>query len=385
MSHASHNGATGIHEQTKQLTDLLLQGRQTEIYPASLAQQRLWFLDQLQGSSAAYNVHVGWWLTGPLDMNALQSSLQEIVNRHDSLRTAFRFEGGKLLQVVAQNYAVSLPVIDVMYASNYGEVYEVAKREVGSPFDLGQAPLFRARVLRYRAEEHVFLCTMHHIVTDSWSMQIFAKELVTLYGAFSSGKPPRLAELPIRYGDYSEWQLEWFGTEKVQQELTYWINRLEHAPAVLELPKDRPRPAEQTFEGASHTAPISGEVVEGVKTIAARYQATPFMLLLAAFKVLLYRYSGQPDVLVGVPVAGRSQMETEGLIGFFVNTLVLRDDLSGNPRFFNLVAQVRETTLGAFANADVPFEKVVETLQPERNLSCNPVFQVMFAAMKSAV
>jgi thioesterase domain-containing protein len=381
----SHSSPTGIAEQKKLLAELMLQGRQTETYAASLAQRRLWFLDQLQGSSAAYNVHVGLWLEGPLDVAALRASVQEIVNRHDSLRTAFRLEGGELLQVVLREYTVNLPVMDVTFASNYAEAYEIAKREVESPFDLSRAPLFRARLLRYRAEEHIFLCTMHHVVTDAWSMQIFAKELFALYEAFSSGKPSPLRELPIGYGDYSEWQLEWLGTEKLQQELTYWRNRLARAPAFLELPTDKPRPAEQTSAGASQYVPISSDIIAGIKVVAARYRATPFMLLLAAFKVLLFRYSGQHDVLVGVPVAGRSQVETEKLIGFFVNTLAMRDDLSGNPRFSDLIAQVRETTLGAYANAEVPFEKVVEIVQPERNLSYNPIFQVMFATIKSAV
>jgi thioesterase domain-containing protein len=212
-----------------------------------------------------------------------------------------------------------------------------------------------------------------------------ARELSAVYGAFSTARPSPLPDLPIGYGDYSEWQRQWFGTEQVHQQLTYWKTRLENAPPFLELPKDNPRPPEQTFKGASQTVQLSEEIVSTIKKLAPRWQATPFMLLLAAFKVLLYRYSGQPDLLVGVPAAGRNRVETEGVIGFFVNTLVLRDDLSGNPVFTDLLAQVRETTLGAFANAEVPFEKVVEILQPERTLSYNPIFQVMFSVIKAAV
>src|SRR6202171_4580371 len=356
--------ATAIAEQKKLLADLLMQANRTETYPASLTQQRLWFLDQLQGRNSAYNVYLGLWLRGPLDLNSLQSSLQEIVNRHDSFRTEFRLEGEELLQVVTQNCTANLSVTDVTNASDpYGETYRLASQEVDQPFDLSEAPLFRARVFRVTAEDHVFLCTMHHVVTDAWSMQIFAKELMVLYEALSKGRPVALPELPIRYGDYSEWQREWFGTEALQQQLAYWKKKLENAPKVLELPKDGPRPLEQTVEGASQTVPLSGDLVARINTVAARYQATPFMLLLAAFKVLLYRYSRQPDVLVGVPVAGRNRVETEGLIGFFVNTLVLRDDLSNNPKFADVLTQVRETTLGAFANADVPFETIVEALQ----------------------
>ncbi len=379
-----------VAQQKRLLVELLLQSNQTEIqtevYPASLAQQRLWFLDQLGPKSAAYNVHFGLWLRGPLDMLALQSSLQELTNRHASLRTVFRLEGGELVQVVADRLAVRLPITDLTRSANPdGEHYPLAKAEVERSFDLSKGPLFRARVLRVTNTDHVLLCTMHHIVTDSWSVQIMAKELSALYGAFCTQRPSPLPELPITYGDYSEWQRKWFKTAKVQQQLNFWKDELEEAPAVLELRMQRPRSSEQTFEGASQEIPLGDEITSGIKALAVRLQATPFMLLLAAFKILLYRASGQPDLSVGAPVAGRNSVETEGLVGFFVNTLVLRDDLSGNPSFPDLVGQVRETTLRAFANADVPFEKVVEFLQPERNLSYNPIFQVMFSVIKAAV
>ena len=380
----------GVAQQKRLLVELLLQSNQTEIqteiYPASLAQQRLWFLDQLGPKSAAYNVHFGLWLQGPLDMRALQLSLQELTNRHASLRTVFRLERGELVQVVANRLAVRLPTMDLTRSANPdGEHYQLAKAEVEKSFDLSKGPLFRARVLRVTGTDHVLLCTMHHIVTDSWSVQIMVKELSALYGAFCAQRPSPLPELPISYGDYSEWQRKWFKTAKVQQQLKFWKDELEDAPAVLELRTQRPRSSEQTFEGASQTVPLSDEIISGIKALAVRLQATPFMLLLAAFKILLYRASGQPDLLVGVPVAGRNSVETEGLVGFFVNTLVLRDDLFFNPTFPDLVAQIRETTLRAFANSDVPFEKVVEFLQPERNLSYNPIFQVMFSVIKAAV
>jgi len=380
----------GVAQQKRLLVELLLQSNQTEtqteVYPASLAQQRLWFLDQLGPKSAAYNVQFGFSLHGPLDMSALQSSLQELTNRHASLRTIFRLEGGELVQVVADRLSVSLPVTDITSSADPdSEHYPLAQAEVEKSFDLGKGPLFRARVIRVTGTDHVLLCTMHHIVTDSWSMQIMAKELSALYGAFSAQRPSPLPELPISYGDYSEWQRKWFKTAKVQQQLKFWKDELEDAPAVLELRTQRPRSSEQTFEGASQEIPLGDEITSGIKALAVRLQATPFMLLLAVFKILLYRASGQPDLSVGVPVAGRNSVETEGLVGFFVNTLVLRDNLSGNPSFPDLVGQVRETTLRAFANADVPFEKVVEFLQPERNLSYNPIFQVMFSVIKAAV
>ena len=379
-----------IARQKRLLVELLLQSSrieiQTEIYPASLAQQRLWFLDQLGPKSSAYNVQFGFWLHGPLDMHALQSSLQELTNRHASLRTFFRLERGELVQVVADRLAVRLPITDISRSANPdGEHYQLAKAEVEKSFNLSKGPLFRARIIRVTGNDHVLLCTMHHIVTDSWSMQIMAKELSALYGAFSAQRPSPLSELPITYGDYSEWQRKWFKTAKVQQQLKFWKDELEDAPPVLELRSQRPRPSEQTFEGASQEIPLGDEITSGIKALAVRLQATPFMLLLAAFKILLYRASGQPDLSLGVPIAGRNSVETEGLVGFFVNTLVLRDNLSGNPSFPDLVGQVRETTLRAFTNADVPFEKVVEFLQPERNLSYNPIFQVMFSVIRAAV
>lgn len=226
---------------------------------------------------------------------------------------------------------------------------------------------------------------MHHTITDAWSMQLFTRELADLYEALSDGKTPALPELTIQYGDYSEWQGHLLETEIAHKQLLYWKEALEGAPAVLELSQDNPRPAEQTLQGASHDFAVPSEIIARVASLAKQHKVTPFMFLLAVFKVLLYRYSGEPDVLVGVPVAGRTLVETEALIGFFVETLVLRDDLSGNPRFVDLLARVRETTLSALANPDIPFEKVVEELQPERNLSCNPVFQIMFSVIKSAI
>lgn len=367
------------------LADLLLQASPT-VYAASLAQQRLWFLHQLQGRSSAYNVHLGLWLRGSLDLAALQSSVREMVNRHDSLRTAFRLEGDKLQQVVEPICPVKLPISDLTsVADPTAEAYQLARREVEQPFELGKAPLFRACLYRATPLDHVFLFTMHHIITDAWSTELFAKELELLYSGFSRGQTPSLPPLPIRYGDFAEWQMEWFHTDKVQQQVAYWKDKLEGAPALLDLPTDFPRPDEQTFEGAVEYVTLSNDIINGIKNVATRCQATPFMVQLAAFKILLCRYVKHYDIVVGIPVAGRNQVETEGLIGFFVNTLVLRDDLSGNPQFTELVAQVRETMLGAFSNADVPFEKIVEVLQPERNLSFNPIFQVMFATLKSAV
>jgi thioesterase domain-containing protein/acyl carrier protein len=373
-------------QQKQLLADLLSETSDADVYPASLAQQRLWFLDQMQGKSAAYNVHLGLWLRGPLAWRSLRAALQNMVDRHDSLRTAFKLERHELQQIVSRKLTLSLPVHDVSNSQEpYAEAYRFAEGEVETPFDLREAPLFRAHLIRVTDDDHVLLCTMHHIITDSLSTQILARELEAVYNAFSNGKTSPLPELPISYGDFSEWQQRWLSTQQVRQQLTYWKNQLTNAPALLELPTDGPRPPEQTFQGASQTVQLPDQVITAVKHLATLWQTTPFMLLLAAFKILLYRYSGQPDLLVGVPVAGRNRVETEGLVGFFVNTLVLRDNLSGNPRFSEIVRQVRETTVDAFANADVPFEKVVEAVKPERNLSYNPIFQVMFSVIKAAV
>lgn len=355
-------------------------------YPASLAQQRLWFLNELQAPTSAYNVNIGLWFYGALDLEALHVSIQEIVSRHETLRTTFVLQQGELVQLVKEEEHIALPLTDFSSLEKpYPPAYEFAKREVADPFDLSKGPLFRTKILRIGPEEHVLLCTMHHTVTDAWSMQLFTKELAALYEATANRKEPILPELIIQYGDFAGWQRQLLDTDLVGQQLAYWKSALEGVPTVLRLPTDHPRPPEQTLKGLSHTYAVPNGLMPNVLSLAARRQVTTFMLLLAAFKVLLYRYSGQQDVCVGVPVAGRTRLETEPLIGFFVDTLVFRDKLSGNPRFIDLLAQVRETTLGALANTDVPFEKLVEVLRPERTLSYNPIFQVMFSVIKSAI
>jgi thioesterase domain-containing protein len=360
--------------------------RPWSVYPASLAQRRLWFLNELQAPTSAYNVNIGLWLYGRLDLPALESSLQKIVDRHDTLRTTFALQGIELLQLVRPDYDVSLCVTDFSQLEDpYPAAYEFAKREVAEPFDLRRGPLFRAKVMRIRPEEHVLLCTMHHTITDAWSMQIFTRELVALYEAGTSGSEPQVPDLIIQYGDFADWQQQLFDGDYAQNQLAYWKRTLAGTPSLLRLPTDHQRPTEQSLSGSSHTFPVPGEIVAGALSVAAQQKVTTFMLLLAAFKVLLARYSNQTDICVGVPVAGRTRVETEPLIGFFVDTLVFRDDLSGNPRFIDFMAKVRETTIGALANADVPFERLVEILHPERNLSYNPIFQVMFSVIKSAI
>ncbi|HKI24709.1 MAG TPA: condensation domain-containing protein [Candidatus Sulfotelmatobacter sp.] len=363
-----------------------LRTRASAIYPASLAQRRLWFLNELRAPTAAYNVNIGLWLYGRLNLEALQAGIQQIVNRHETLRTTFALRGGELLQLVEPRCEVVLTLTDFSAPEQpYPSAYEFAKQEVAEPFDLSKGPLFRVKLLRIRTEEHVLLCTMHHIITDAWSMQLFTKELAAFYAATTGRTDAALPELSIQYGDYAYWQRDLLGTDFARDQVAYWKRTLQGVPRLLQLPTDRPRPAEQNLEGLSQTFAVPGEIITGATSLAAQQRVTTFMLLLAAFKVLLYRYSGKPEVCVGVPVAGRTRLESESLIGFFVDTLVFRDDLSGNPRFIELLAAVRETTLGALANADVPFEKVVEVLHPDRSLSYNPIFQVMFSVIPSAI
>ncbi|WNG57629.1 amino acid adenylation domain-containing protein [Archangium gephyra] len=355
-------------------------GRQAAA-PLSFAQQRLWFLDQLEPGSSLYNVPTVVKLTGVLDVGALERSFEELVRRHESLRTTFRAEGGKPVQVIARAPVLAFTVEDLSALPEAGREVEAkrrAEREAQRPFDLERGPLLRTTLLKLSEREHVLVLVMHHIVSDGWSMGILVRELVGLYEAFSQGKPSPLAELPVQYADYAVWQRQWLEGAVLEAQLGYWREQLEGAPPALELPTDKPRPAVRTFRGEHRGFQWPRELQGAVRALAQKEGATPFMVLLAAFQVVLGRYAGQQDVSVGSPIANRTRAETEGLIGFFVNTLVLRAKLDGNATFRELLAQVREVTLGAYAHQDVPFEKLVEELEPERDLSRSPFFQVMF-------
>jgi amino acid adenylation domain-containing protein len=351
------------------------------ILPASFAQQRLWFLDQLEPGSAVYNMSAALRLTGPLHVPALQQSLDEIVRRHGALRTTFAQVEGELAQVIAPALSIALPVVDLQMLpvmEREAETAQLIAQEAEHPFDLAKGPLLRGRLLRLDEQEHMLVLTMHHIVSDAWSMGVFYQELTTLYAAFVRGKPSPLSEPPLQYADFALWQREWLQGDLLEEQLSYWKQRLADVPTVLELPIDRPRPAVQTYRGAVHRFALPTALSEALKALSRQEGATLFMTLLAAFQVLLYRYTGQDDILVGAPIANRTQAECEGLIGFFVNTLVLCTDLAGNPNFRELLRRVREVALGAYAHQDLPFERLVEELQPERDLSRNPLFQVMF-------
>jgi amino acid adenylation domain-containing protein len=345
----------------------------------SFAQQRLWFLDQLEPGNPFYNLPVAARLQGQLDAPALQHSLDHLVRRHEALRTMFADVDGRPVQRIADELRVPLDLLDVSSVAGdepenrvQGLLAEIASR----PFDLAHGPLLRATLVKLAPHDHVLLLTMHHIVSDGWSMGVLLQELSHLYDAYRQGKPACLPGLSIQYADFAAWQRHWLQGDELNQQLAYWKERLGDGPAVLELPTDRPRPAQQTFHGAVQSVELSAELASGLRQVSRREGATLFMTVLAAFQTWLHRYTGQTDISVGCPIANRTQLELEGLIGFFVNTLVMRGDLSGDPTFKELLGRVRETTLGAYAHQDVPFEKLVEVLAPERSRSHAPLFQV---------
>ncbi len=348
--------------------------------PLSYTQQRLWFLDQLEPGSSAYNIPAAVRFTGALNTEAFTQSLNEIVRRHESLRTSFGAVNGQPIQVIAPAQPITLVVTDLCGLSDdqrEAEARRLAADEARQPFDLARGPLLRLRLLKMGEEEHIALVTMHHIISDGWSLGIFIRESAALYEAFAGGRRSPLSELPIQYSDFACWQQELLYGEELQTQLFYWKRQLAGLP-VLELPTDRPRPPVQTFRGDWQSWLLSAGLTESLKALSRREGVTPFMTLLAAFQTLLQRYTNQDDIVVGTDIANRNRRETEDLIGFFVNQLVLRTDLSGNPTFRELLGRVREVTLGAFAHQDMPFGKLVEELQPQRDMSRNPLFQVMF-------
>jgi amino acid adenylation domain-containing protein len=356
------------------------------VFPTSFPQQLLWLLDQLEPGRAIYNLPGPVRLTGALDIAALEQSLNEIVRRHEALRTTFDEVDGTPVQVIAPGLELTLPVTDLCHLPA-GEREAASRRlvteEARKPFDLARGPLVRAELLRLGDQEHVLLLTMHHIVSDGWSLQVLNKELAALYEAFSAGRPSPLPGLPIQYVDFAHWQREWLQGEALEKQLAYWRAQLAGAPAVLELPTDRPRPAEQSFRGAQASVMLPASLTEALKAMGQREGATLFMTLLAAFQALLSRYTGHEDIVVGSPIANRTRTELEGLIGFIANLLALRTDLSGDPSFRELLGRVREVTLGAYAHQDLPFERLVGELQPERSLSHAPLFQVMLVLLNN--
>ncbi|MCP4657069.1 MAG: non-ribosomal peptide synthetase, partial [bacterium] len=347
--------------------------------PLSFGQQRLWFLDQLKPGDPSFNMPSAYRLPGALDRTALVESLNAIVARHEALRTTFASHEGKPYQVIAAALTLRLPVVDLRRlpgAAGDGEGRRLAVAEGRISFDLARGPLLRAILLRLE-EEHLLLLSLHHIVADGWSLEILRRELAVLYEAFSAGRPCPLPDLRVQYADCALWQRRWLEGETLEAQLAYWRDRLREPLPVLELPADRPRRTDRAARGETCSAWLPESTAEGLRSLSREAGATLFMTMLAALDTLLHRYTGQTDLLVGTPVANRSRGESEGLIGFFVNTLVLRADLAGDPTFRELLARVRELALSAYAHADVPFEKLVEELKPERASSRTPLFRVM--------
>ncbi|WP_442938107.1 amino acid adenylation domain-containing protein [Nostoc sp.] len=354
----------------------------TEVLPLSYAQQRLWFLDQLEPNSALYNIPFALRLVGNLNQAALEQSLQEIIHRHEALRTNFVTVDGQPTQIIQTETNWTVSVLEWQHlppAKQEIATQQLAQEQALLPFDLVNEALIRATLVVLNKTEHILLVCMHHVVSDGWSMGVFIQELAALYKAYSQGQPSPLAPLPIQYADFAIWQREWLQGDVLQTQLNYWQQQLKDAPALLSLPTDRPRPAVQTFVGAYQEFALSVELTNRLTKLSQEGGCTLFMTLLTAFDILLYRYTGVADILVGTPIANRDRSEIEGLIGFFVNTLVMRTNLADDPSFNELLGRVRQIALGAYTHQELPFEMLVEALHPERNLSYTPLFQVMFA------
>jgi amino acid adenylation domain-containing protein len=384
MSDAPETAAKLSAEDKRALLARLLQQKAAarRTFPLSSAQLRLWILDRLQPGSAAYNLPLVLRLPGRIDIGMLERSLNEIVRRHETLRTTFDIVDGSPAQIVAPSLELELAVSDVSHVPPEGREAEAGRiifEECSRPFDLTKGPLLHARLIELDPNDRALVVVMHHIISDGWSLNVFYNELSTLYIAYSAGRPAPLQELTIQYSDFAKWQSEWLSGETVERQLTYWQTQLNGVEAAPDLPTDRPRPPIQSNRGALYNFALERRLCDKMAALSRSEGVTPFITYLAAFKALLSRYTGEPDVVVGTPVAGRTRVELEPLIGFFVNTLVLRTDLSGDPSFRELVGRVREATLGAYAHQDMPFERLVEELRPERDLSRNPLFQIMFS------
>jgi amino acid adenylation domain-containing protein len=364
-----------------QAPPLVAVDRECEL-PLSFAQQRLWFLDQLEPMSNAYNIPLVVRLRGPFVPEVFKTAVEEVMRRHESLRTRFVEDQGRASQAIDESVVLEVPLYDLRNLNadeQQQEVQRLAAEEVGKPFDLASGPLVRLTVLQLAEYEHVLMLTMHHIVSDGWSMTVLMRELIVLYHAFSRGESSPLPELPIQYADYAVWQRQYLQGEVLEQQIKYWREQLQGAPPVLELPTDHARPAVQSLRGRMFKRRMPVELLRQLEGLSRREGLTMYMSVLAAFVVVLARYSGEREIVVGTPIAGRTRREIEELIGFFVNTLVLRTRVEEQETVRQLLARVRETCLGAYTHQDVAFEQLVEELQPDRDLSHQPVFQVMFA------
>jgi amino acid adenylation domain-containing protein len=353
----------------------------SNLYPPSIDQERLWFIEQLQPGNTAYNIFTASRLRGPLDVSAMRRAANELLRRHEVLRTTFKVIEGEPMQFIAPTLELSLEPFDLESLPEAEREAEALRRvleDVSAPFDLEQGPLVRAGLLRLGATDHVFYLNMHHSITDRWSADIIEQDIGALYYSFLQGQPSSLPELPIQFVDYAVWQRERMRGETYQAQLAYWKKQLADAPFVLELPADHPRPSIQTFRGARVYFHLPQSLLDALRELSREEGATMYMTLMAAYKLLLYRYTGQADMLVGCSIANRDRPETQHMVGFLLNLLVLRTDMSGNPTFRELLARERETALGAYANQDLPFGKLVQELRPQQDPSRNPVAQAAF-------
>ncbi|MDZ7960513.1 MAG: amino acid adenylation domain-containing protein [Aulosira sp. DedQUE10] len=350
------------------------------VFPASFAQQRLWFLDQLNPGNTIYNIPTAIRLTGSLNLVALEQTFNEIVRRHEVLRTTLTVLDGQPLQVISPSLTIPLNVLELQHLpidKREAEAKRIISKEIENPFDLSSGPLLRVMLLVLSQTEHILLLNMHHIICDDWSIGVLIRELSVIYTAFAQNQLAPLLELPLQYADFAHWQREWLQGEVLETQLAYWRQQL-NGISMLDLPTDKKRTNIQSYQGAIEFLELPPQLTNALEALSQREGITLFMTLLAGFQTLIYRYSHQEDITVGSPIANRNRSEVEGLIGFFVNSLVLRTNLSGNPTFKELLGRVRDVTLGAYSHQDLPFEKLVEELHPERNLSHHPLFQVVF-------
>ncbi|MEH2267248.1 MAG: amino acid adenylation domain-containing protein [Nostoc sp.] len=372
---------TELQQNSELQTQRIVPATRNQNLPLSFAQQRLWFLEQFLPDNPLYNLPQTFHLVGQVNLSALEQSVNEIIRRHEVLRTTFTFLDGQPVQIIAPTVTVPLHRIDLRSLSDSQKDTEIKRltiEECQRPFNLNHGPLVRTTLLQLGAEEYVLLLNIHHIVFDGWSVGTFFRELRLLYQAFVNGQPSPLAELPIQYADFALWQRQWLQGKVLSEQLDYWKQQLADLP-ILQLPSDRPRPAIQTYRGTRQPLTLSKSLSETLTRFSQQEGVTLFMTLLAAFQTLLFRYTSSADIQVGSLIANRHHQEIESLIGFFVNTLVLRSDFSDSPTFCQLLKQVREVTLEAYAHQDLPFEKLVEELEPERDLSRHPLFQIGFA------
>lgn len=369
----------GKKSNNKEKLTLIPRSREENI-PLSFAQTRLWFVHQLEGASGAYTIERTLRLQGKLNLQALEQAFQALIQRHEPLRTQFKIKNNQPIQVIAANVTFQLPVINLQHLSNpEQEITHLLAKAVCEPFDLANGSVLRVKLWQVATDEYILLIAIHHIAADGWSMGILIRELAAYYQSHCMGATADLPPLPIQYADFVSWQRQWFTGEVLERQLSYWKQKLATIPLLHQLPSDRPRPATQSFSGGTELFQLDRELTEQLKQLSQRAGCTLFMTLLAGFAVLLSRYSGQDDIVIGSPIANRNRTEIEGLIGFFVNTLVLRFYLSKNPSFEEFLIQVRETTQEAYDHQDLPFEMLVEALQPERHLDRHPLVQIIFA------